>query len=494
VATQTDFLTSDVPPHFIVIVPGYMGSKLRDKTTGKIVWVDFSTIPANPLKWEGWLESLFAKMAYPNDDLEPAGIVEDVMFVPPWAKQEQYGRLVVALEKMGYKANQKKYSEEECNLYTFSYDWRQDNRISARQLGEAVERWSAFHPGAKAWLIGHSNGGIVSRWYTEKLGGKDWVGKLILMGSPWDGAPKGLKVMFRGFDSMFRKGFNFFDIHTRTRDLVRTFPSAYQLIPVHNPFLRDLNNQLVDVFQGEGWLDDPKQRQMLSESKRFNEELGNGLSVETLCFFGRKLPTLTNGVVHFEAGSRWSDIEWFALESGDGTVPERSAVNPNAAAKLPFIVGHGDIYVNPAVLEFLRWELVDKFTAPSFATLVVGGKTINFEPDQDTFEPGQPIRVWATIADTDTGAPVGKARIDVKLAWRAALPGSKQAKPKGALPKARLQASAQTPGRYEGNLAAPQLDGYYTLKAKVSIAGENPVELDELIAVEQATDFALLRR
>lgn len=28
------------PLHFLVIVPGYMGSLLKDKKTGKMVWLD----------------------------------------------------------------------------------------------------------------------------------------------------------------------------------------------------------------------------------------------------------------------------------------------------------------------------------------------------------------------------------------------------------------------------------------------------------------------
>ena len=35
-----------VGPHFVVFVPGYLGSRLRDKTTDQIVWGDFSSIPA----------------------------------------------------------------------------------------------------------------------------------------------------------------------------------------------------------------------------------------------------------------------------------------------------------------------------------------------------------------------------------------------------------------------------------------------------------------
>src|SRR5262245_5568954 len=38
-----------VPSHFIVVVPGYMGSKLRDRTTGEIVWLDVPALLRDPL-------------------------------------------------------------------------------------------------------------------------------------------------------------------------------------------------------------------------------------------------------------------------------------------------------------------------------------------------------------------------------------------------------------------------------------------------------------
>ncbi len=51
------------PKHFIVIVPGYMGSLLRDKKKGDIVWLDVAGLLKNPstpatrsaICWSAWL-------------------------------------------------------------------------------------------------------------------------------------------------------------------------------------------------------------------------------------------------------------------------------------------------------------------------------------------------------------------------------------------------------------------------------------------------------
>jgi pimeloyl-ACP methyl ester carboxylesterase len=465
-----------------------MGSKLRDRTTGETVWVDFGSIPKNILHWQGWLDHLLDTMAYPNDNLEPSGIMDEVVIVPPWAKQEHYGRLFQALERMGYRADSARHAENELDVYAFAYDWRQDNRISARQLGEAIERWRAHHPGAQAWIIAHSNGGLVSRWYIEREGGKDRVGRLFLMGSPWDGSPKSMRILFGGLDMLFRRRFNLFDLPQRSRDLLRTFPSAYQLIPYHNPFLRNKDNEPIDPFTGTGWIDNDEQHQLLLQGRRFNEDLETAPSVETLCFFGRKKPTVTHGIVDVEAQGRWKDIAWAATEAGDGTVTEHSAVHPHAHRELPFAVGHGDIYVNPAVLEFLEWELIDKYRRGDRALVTTARLSVLFEPDRDVYAPGDSIVLSAQVlgaADEDGKRPhIEDAAIQVVLEWQRPLPGDEPSR----APERSIRASlAQTrePGRYAAELRAPEQEGYYRLTGMVDVLGEPSTNLSELVVVEE---------
>jgi pimeloyl-ACP methyl ester carboxylesterase len=478
-----------VPSHFIVFVPGIMGSKLRDRTTGNIIWVDFSSLPVlNPWGWDPWLSHLLDTVAYPNKELEPAGIIDEVVFVPPWVKQEGYGRFLTALEHMGYRADPARHPEHKLNVHTFAYDWRQDNRLSARQLGEAIDHWRSFHPGAQVWILAHSMGGLVSRWYIEKEGGKDYVSRLLLLASPWDGSPKAMDILFDGLDMLFRRLFNLFNIGPRTRALIRTFPSVYQLLPYQDPFLRGLNNEPVDPFnEAVGWLENDQQRPLLLDGRCFNEELGTNTSVEeTLCFFGRKTPTTTSGLVRFAGGGQWSDIEWSATEAGDGTVPERSAVHPQAKEQLPFIADHGNIYIAPAVLEFLRWELIDRFRiARKRAFLVTERLQIVFKPDRDVYSPGEEINLWATVHEKKESLfPVSRASIKVQLHWREALPGTKQVPPPQDLPETRLRESKMHLGRYEGSLVAPTTEGYYQLRGRIKVVGEQAVILEELIAIE----------
>jgi hypothetical protein len=310
------------------------------------------------------------------------------------------------------------------------------------------------------------------------------------MGSPWDGTPKAMLILFTGFETLFRKRFDLFNITRRSRDLFRTFPSIYQLLPIQNPFLRDLNNEVVDPFTNLGWVNNDREKTLLEDGKKLNQDLGTTLSVDTICFFGRKTPTTTYGIMRLAAGGRWDDIEWTSTETGDGTIPERSAVHPDAKQKLPFAVGHGDIYVTPAVLEMLQWELIDKYQQPERAILITERLTIVFEPEKDTYNPGETINVWATIHDA-ARKPISGARVETRLIWRQALPGEAHVTSSQTLPKTRMWEEDGAPGRYrcdDEDFVAPEIEGYYSLQTTVQALGEPAVMLEELILVEAMLD------
>ncbi len=478
-----------VPPHFLVIVPGFMGSKLRSKKTGKNIWVDFSTLPVNPLEWDDWLNTLFSQISYPNDDLVPAGIMDEVMFIPPWAKQEHYGRLLALLEGMGYRVNPTVYAEADRNVYQFAYDWREDNRTSAGHLAEDIERWGKLHPGQKAWIIAHSNGGLVARWYIEKMGGKEFVERLFLLGSPGDGCPKAMAVLLNGLDTFLRRRLNVLDIPAKTRTALRTFPCIYQLIPSQSSFLQDVFNHPLDPFIQTGWLENrtESQTKMLEDGRRFNKDLGNDLSVETVCMFGRRKATLSLGIIQFNARDSWHNVEWLAEEPGDGTIPLHSAVHHAAEGKYPFSVTHGDIYANPAVLDVLEWELFGKYRMEKRALLNQADITVNFDADKDAYQPGETIHLKVKAAlEGEPVLPAAQVQVQVQVVWKKAIPGSLAAKlAKTASGGVRLMESLERPGSFSGTLKAPAQEGYYDIRAAVIVKDHPPVLCSELILVEK---------
>ena len=475
------------PPHFIVIVPGYMGSQLRDKKTGEIVWLDFPGMLKNPLKVGEAITNMLEKMKYPNSDLEPAGIVNQVLVAPPLFKQEQYIRLAQKLAEWGYKIDPEAPNPGDACAYTLSYDWRQDNRISGRQLGEFVTQLEMKHPGAEAWLIGHSNGGIISRWYIQKEGGKDHVGRMFYMASPWDGAPKALMVLMNGLEAMGLKRFNLWDLGPRMQKLVRTFPSYYQLIPHKNPFLRNEDNEVVDLFNDTRWLDNDAEKAMLADALQFNLDLEGDPGVETICFYGTRKPTTTAGIARFNIGGKIEAVQWIETGAGDGTVPERSGIHPWLAKenRLPFPVGHGDIYVDDGVLEFLHREMIDRYVGGIRAALIRPDISVVFEPDKDFYTPGEKIKVWVQLSDPKTGQPFRKATVKTWVSFRDALPGAAPVKRPEDSIAVRLKESKSKPGYYTGAVPAPTQEGYYDVIASVKVEHISQINLSELIVVEK---------
>ena len=475
------------PKHFIVVVPGYMGTMLRDKSTSELVWIDVPALIKNPFTIGEKINRMLERMAYPNEDIEPAGLVErGVLYVLPWARIDHYGRLMDLLAGLGYTVDPEHPDPDAPTVYSFAYDWRQDNRISARQLGEAIQGWRSRHNGAKAWIIAHSNGGIVSRWFIEKEGGKDHVDRLFLMGSPWDGAPKSIKVMLEGMEVVGRRFLNRFGLADRMREAILSFPSYYQLIPYVGRFLKDQNGSDIDPYADGRWLDNDLHRQYLKDAQEFNRELGNHLSVDTVCFFGRFKPTTTGGVVKVGPGGKWEHVDWIETIAGDATVPERSAVYSEAAARYAFSVDHGSIYVDPQMQAQLEWELHGKYLAGERASMFTDRLAIVFEPEQPFYSPGDEIKLWATVHRNSPGSePISGANIRVRLSWREGLPGEENPQAPQTLPDTLLVESETEPGRYEGSLLAPLQEGFYQLTAVVRVTGEPTLQLEEAVAIEK---------
>ncbi len=484
-------------PHFIVVVPGYMGSLLRDKTSGEIVWLDFGALLKNPFAIGPAIDNLLEKLMYPppgsniQNNLEPAGILNQVLVLPPLFKQEQYIRLLDKLQDWGYQVDPANPKPADLCAYTFSYDWRQDNRISGRQLGEFVRQKQALHPGAKAWLISHSNGGIISRWYIQKEGGKDQVAKMFYMASPWDGAPKALDVMLNGFEAMGLKSLNFFKLGSRMGDLIRSFPSFYQLIPHENPFLRNENNEVIDLFKDTRWLTSDQEKKFLADGLQFNLDLAGDPGVDTLCFYGVGKPTTTAGVASQKLDGGLGKIQWISTSSGDGTVPERSGNHPwlDKTDRLPFVSSHGDIYINDSVLEFLRVEMIGQLKGEKRDAIFLPDFSVIFEPDGSFFAPGDPVHVWAKIntnGSDESEKPISKATVKAWFVFRQPLPGS----PAGAVPAdtapVKLVESKKRKGYYEATLPAPAENGYYDVIASVKIVKKPQINLKELIVIETA--------
>jgi len=311
----------------VVFVPGFMGSELW--LGSQRVWPDVRTLFTNP------------ELYIPSEQIpiEPRGLLGEVVLVPNLIKLEQYNRLGDYLvEELGYARGK--------DFFEFAYDWRQDVRVSARQLGQAMEEWQAHAPFI---IISHSLGTLVSRYYVERLGGKERVTRMLLMGGPHSGTPVAATNLVLGPNLL-----PFGILGERLRKVLGTFPSLYQILPTY-PCAMDQDALPINMLEEEDWLSD-SQRPLLRQARQFRQELGTSFSVPTVSIFGYGIPTVAGLRVQRNLEGMW--LNWAAENkpAGDNTIPERSAILPQTEIH-PVAQHHGSLYVDNDVKMRLKLEL-----------------------------------------------------------------------------------------------------------------------------------------
>jgi pSer/pThr/pTyr-binding forkhead associated (FHA) protein len=315
----------------VVFVPGIMGSEL---------WLGSERLWPN-------LKYLFASEIghLPGDSrIEARALTREVVIVPNLIKLDQYGRLSNYLEQeLGYERGR--------NLLEFPYDWRQDNRLSARRLADAIDAWQATSPEATGpvTIIAHSLGCLVTRYYLERLGGNEKVERAILLGGPHHGVPRAISVLLFGPGLL---PFGLLD--ERMRRALMTFPSIYQLLPTY-ACATDQDGQPINVLQDEDWLAET-QRPQLRDARQFWRELGTRCSVPAVSIFGYGIDTVSALTVRRDDQRRWQRAEHTSQSVGDSVVPETSTLLEGADIH-PVRQYHGALYTDSDVKMRLKIEL-----------------------------------------------------------------------------------------------------------------------------------------
>lgn len=313
----------------VVFVPGIMGSEL---------WLGKERIWPN-------LKLLFKEpdfLKYPGiKGIEPRGILQEVVVVPNLIKLEQYSQLGDYLvEDLGYTRG--------VDFFEFAYDWRQDVRITAKQLAQFIEAL----PVKPIKLVAHSLGTLVSRYYVERLGGREKVDKLILMGGPHLGTPAGVSSLLFGPEVL-----PFGLMGETLRRVIATFPTAYQILPVYACGM-DQFGQPFNFMKDDSWLA-PDQKAAWQLAREFKRELGVTSSVPTTCIFGYGQKTVDRIKLHRNPDGRLSQSVYESKTNGDGSVPENSAILDGADFH-PVRQLHGVLFVDNDVKMRLRLELIGR--------------------------------------------------------------------------------------------------------------------------------------
>jgi hypothetical protein len=339
----------------IVAIPGILGSRLVRRQGDRHVtvwnfsirdlWSLLRTLAADGIVLSG------DGIHPPNDGIEAVDLF-DFQLLPGFFGIDDYVSLVNDLER----------SVGAQQVIKFPYDWRLSNRHAALRLEtsalDALRRWrkESNNAQAKLWLVCHSMGGLVARYFCEVLGGASETRAVITIGTPHRGSVRALDALVNG------KRFGPIDM---TR-LVRSLPSVYELLPLF-PVLRQGQAgttkllRVADLFGLDpvtgndvpGWSDPTQQgqpsqlpgidRAMLKRALEFHAairnpaesraETGEAPLYRLEAFFNRRQPTALSarldgkGLKLLDTYPELHDGVWVEEDfRGDGTVPSFSSV------------------------------------------------------------------------------------------------------------------------------------------------------------------------
>ena len=213
-------------PDLVILLPGITGSVLAN-AKGKEVWS-----PSAGAVWRAIssfgnsIEDLELASDEVDDGVTAPRLVPDVTIVPGLVKIDGYTRIKnYLIQQLGLVDGR--------SFHAFPYDWRRDNRVVARRLESQAMDWlkhwraSSGHTDAKLVLIGHSMGGLVSRYFVECLGGWKVTRTVLTLGTPHRGSLNAVGFLENGM----KKGIG--PLGLDLSPLLRSLTSVYQLLPIY---------------------------------------------------------------------------------------------------------------------------------------------------------------------------------------------------------------------------------------------------------------------
>ncbi len=255
------------PTNPIIIIPGMMGSTLRNPDTDEIVWgrmIDLRV--ANPHEALLFPEKDGVELPVDSthsDGLIASSILSRFEMLNRIGSVTVYEDLIQNFSRCGLVEGDIQRCSGSDNIYLFSYDWRQDLVKTAQLLADRIEAVKlASGPETQVTLVTHSMGGLVAQYYLM-YGGKDIlsdstytpdysgvpsVDKVFFLGTPFKGTPMAFKSLHGG--EWIGPGL------TISNWATFTMPAIYEMLPFSddNLFIDDQNHvQSLDLIQANTW-------------------------------------------------------------------------------------------------------------------------------------------------------------------------------------------------------------------------------------------------
>ncbi|MFE0699817.1 hypothetical protein [Streptomyces sp. NPDC058872] len=419
----------------VVLLPGIAGSVLTKD--GKEVWAPSLTAVLGALTSLGRsLDSIeLEDDDWHADDLGDGVVAErlvpDLHTLPGLWKIDGYSRIERFLTS-------RFDLHEGVNYFPFPYDWRRDNRASARRLRDRSHGWlkdwrrASGNDAAQLVLIGHSMGGLVARYFVEAMGGWKDTRAVVTFGTPYYGSLNAVEFLANGF----AKRIGPFE-HDLTR-LLRSLTALHQLVPVYKCVYGSDDGPVTPVKAGlpgwqPGWtahLTDFFGEMETAAAANRQDPAWESHQVPYHPIVGMDQPTrqsarLVDGKVETLLTRGGHD------ESGDGTVPKLSAALSGTENARTFVPQrHASLQNQDAMLEHLKGILrslhevrIDDLRAAATSWFSYLGDDLYLTGEPVVCEIGAEsalgegrlpeVRARLTVTDRLTGQPVNDRPVTV---------------------------------------------------------------------------------
>lgn len=249
----------------VLVIPGLLGTTLRNPENDQFVWGGFDRVSVNPARPDG-LRALAlpfelgeSGMLNASDGLEPTWVLERarVRLLGLPFNLNVYAGILQSLGVGGYRdeslgtAGAIDYGDSHFTCFQYPYDWRRDIVESAQRLHRYIEdkqvyvreeyrnRFGIEAAEVRFDIVAHSMGGLVARYFLMygdqdlpadgSLPELNWAGaklveRVILVGTPNVGSALTIRNLVNGLSlGPFQPHYS--------ATLLGTYPSTYQLLP-----------------------------------------------------------------------------------------------------------------------------------------------------------------------------------------------------------------------------------------------------------------------
>ncbi|MEM7764043.1 MAG: hypothetical protein AAF290_08160 [Pseudomonadota bacterium] len=274
----------------VLVVPGLLGSTLRDTGSDELIWGGFDGVSVNPERPDG-----LRALALPFNAAADGRVNDDDGVEPTWVLERAkvrllglpfnlnvYAGILQALGAGGYRdeslgtAGVIDYGPGHFTCFQFPYDWRRDIVESAQKLHAYIEdraryveqeyaaRFGGTETPVRFDIVAHSMGGLVVRYYLM-YGAQDlpadgslpaltWAGakrveRAVLVATPNAGSTATISNLLNGLSLGFLQP-------TYSATLLGTYPSTYQLMPragANAAVWADTDEPIDDLLSPELW-------------------------------------------------------------------------------------------------------------------------------------------------------------------------------------------------------------------------------------------------